>query len=76
MHFIDPIELLKVGAEHEDGKEVDAQFWIVHVSERNSRIMKTTCLKPCEVKFSLCEENLPLNLKVTILDGFPENVSR
>ena len=42
MHFIDPIELLKVGAEHEDSKEVDAQFWIVHVSERNSQIMKTT----------------------------------
>ena len=34
MHFIDPIERLEVCAEHEDGKEVDAQFWIVHVSEK------------------------------------------
>ena len=34
MHFIDPIKMLEVGSEHEDGKEVDAQFWIVHVSEK------------------------------------------
>ena len=34
VHFIDPIKMLKVGSKHEDGKEVDAQFWIVHVSEK------------------------------------------
>ena len=34
MHFIDALKMLKVSAEHEDCKEVDAQFWIVHVSER------------------------------------------
>ena len=36
MHFIDPIKMLEVSAEHEDGKEVDAQFWIVHVSKRKN----------------------------------------
>ena len=40
MHFIDPIKMLEVSAEHEDGKEVDAQFWIVHVSKRYNQIMK------------------------------------
>ena len=42
VHFIDPIKMLEVGAEHEDGKEVDAQFWIVHVSER-SRTRSEIC---------------------------------
>lgn len=42
VHLIDPIEMLEVSAEHQDGKEVDAQFWIVHVSEKKRQIMKTT----------------------------------
>ena len=82
MHFIDPIKMLEVGSEHEDGKEVDAQFWIVHVSKRCNQIKKILkqnkciCWKltsPCEVELSLSEENLPLNLRVLIPNGFPEN---
>ena len=32
VHFVDPIKMLEVSAEHEDGKEVDTQFGIVHIS--------------------------------------------
>ena len=32
VHLVDPIKMLEVSAEHEDGEEVDAQFGIVHIS--------------------------------------------
>ena len=32
MHLVDPIDMLEVSAEHEDGEKVDAQFGIVHIS--------------------------------------------
>ena len=32
VHLVDPIKMLEVGAEHEDGEEVNAQFGIVHIS--------------------------------------------
>ena len=32
VHLVDPIKMLEVSAEHEDGEEVNAQFGIVHIS--------------------------------------------
>ena len=32
VHLVDPIKMLEVSAEHEDGEEVDAQFGIVQIS--------------------------------------------
>ena len=39
VHLVDPIKMLEVSAEHEDGKEVDTQFWIVHVSKRKNETL-------------------------------------
>ena len=33
VHFVDPLKVLEVSPEHENGEEVDAQLWMVHVSE-------------------------------------------
>ena len=33
VHFVDSLKVLEVSSEHENGEEVDAQLWMVHVSE-------------------------------------------